>query len=35
MMTYEVEELYDDYCWDCEEKGIEPKSIHEWWAEME
>jgi hypothetical protein len=35
MMICEVEILYDDYRWECEQDGIEPKSIEEWWAEME
>ena len=34
MMTYEVENLYDDYCWECEQNGIEPKPIEQWWKEL-
>ena len=34
MMTWEVEELYDDYCFECEENGIEPKPINQWWEEL-
>ena len=33
-MTWEVEELYDDYCFECEENGIEPKPINQWWEEL-
>ena len=35
MMNWEVEILYDDYCYECEQKGIEPKDIKTWWDEME
>lgn len=34
MMTWEVQEMYDDYCYDCEELGIEPKPIEIWWEEL-
>lgn len=34
MMTYEVELMYDDYCYECKCKGITPKPILEWWAEL-
>jgi hypothetical protein len=26
--------MYDDYCYECEEKGIEPKDIKTWWEEL-
>ena len=34
MMTCEVEILYDDYCFECEEQGIEPKPMAVWWEEL-
>lgn len=33
-MTWEVEELYDNYRFECEENGIEPKPINQWWEEL-
>lgn len=35
MATYEVELLYDEYCMDCYAEGITPKSMVQWWEEME
>ena len=34
MMTCEVEALYDDYCYECEQDGINPKSLEQWWEEL-
>jgi hypothetical protein len=34
MMTCEVELMYDDYCEECEQNGIEPKPIKQWWEEL-
>lgn len=34
MMTCEVEILYDDYRWECEQNGVEPKPIEQWWEEL-
>jgi hypothetical protein len=33
MMLWEIEELYDEYLWDCEEQGIEPITFGEWMDE--
>lgn len=35
MTTYEIETMYDDYCDECEELGIDPKPIDIWWEEIE
>lgn len=36
MMTCEVEILYSDYLWECEQNGVEPiKDINEWWDTLE
>ena len=35
MKVWEVEIEYDDYCYECEKKGIEPKDIETWWEELE
>lgn len=34
MMLCEIEILYDDYCWECKEDGIEPKPMEQWWEEL-
>lgn len=34
MMTCEIEILYDEYREECEENGIEPKSMMQWWKEL-
>lgn len=34
LMRCEVEEMYDEYRWECEEKGLEPKSLEDWWEEL-
>ena len=34
LMRWEVEEMYDDYCWECKEEGREPKSLEDWWEEL-
>ena len=34
MMTCEIETLYDDYCYECEQDGINPKSLEQWWEEL-
>ena len=34
MMTCEVEILYDDYRWECEQNGVEPKLMEQWWEEL-
>ena len=35
MQTWEAEHWYDEYCDECEEKGIEPKDIETWWKELD
>lgn len=35
MMTWEVEQMYDAYCEECEKKNIEPMDIHTWWDTLE
>lgn len=37
MLTWsDIEILYDDYCYECEQLGIEPiADINEWWESLE
>jgi len=35
MARWEVEHWYDEYCYECEQKGIEPKDIDTWYEELE
>lgn len=35
MQKWEIDEIYDDYCWECEYDGIEPLPFDEWWAQWE
>ena len=35
MMLCEIEIEYDDYRWECEQEGIEPLSMEEWWEGLE
>jgi hypothetical protein len=35
MQKWEIDEVYEDYCWDCEYDGIEPLPFDEWWAQWE
>lgn len=35
MARWEVEHWYDEYCYECEQEGIEPKDIETWWDELE
>lgn len=35
MLKWEIELMYDDYCYECEIKGIEPKDIETWWEDYE
>lgn len=34
MEMWEIEELYDEYCWECEAEGIEPLPPKEWWESL-
>ena len=34
MKMWEVETMYDDYCYECKELGIEPLPVAEWWEEL-
>ena len=34
LMNCEVEEMYDEYRWECEEEGLKPKSLEDWWNEL-
>ena len=34
LMRCEVEEMYDEYRWECEEEGLESKSLEDWWNEL-
>lgn len=35
MMTWEVEQMYDEYCYECEQNNTAPLSINEWWEGLE
>lgn len=34
MQKWEIDEVYDDYCWECRYDGIEPLPFEEWWKEF-
>ena len=34
MPNWKIEIIYDEYCWECEQEGITPKSMADWWEEQ-
>ena len=35
MMTWEVEQMYDEYCYECKQNNTTPLDINTWWEGLE
>ena len=35
MMTWEVEQMYDEYCYECGQNSTTPLDINTWWEGLE